>query len=217
MWTFPTLMAISLTEKIMSMNSFSNTPLNQKVQIYLNGLTSNDFNIRFDSADSLRKMFDDISLNTDLLIAKEKAIEPMINALSLDDTPMRDRIIWALECIGENAIKSLIIATQYKVEEVQIQSIYALGKYISFPELRFRALANLIHNEKIQIRQAASCAINCFAQRIGFAREYNPATIIYEHGIIHEELKSLLRKNLESDELRIPQFTQKALNWLEKW
>jgi hypothetical protein len=198
------------------MDSLSGTPLDRKVQTYLNGLTSNDLNIRFDSADSLRKMFENVSANTDLLIAKETAINPMIAALSLDDALMRDRIIWALECIGENAIKALITATQNQVEEVRIPSIHALGKYISLPGLRFRALATLIHDEKIQVRQSASCAINCFAQKIGMAKEYNPVTIIPEHEIIYEELKSLLRKNMESDELRIPQFTQQALSWLER-
>jgi HEAT repeat protein len=200
----------------MSVDSFSDTHFDRKVQVYLNGLTSSDLNIRFDSADSLRKMFADRSSNIDLLIAKENAIDPMIDALSLDDALMRDRIIWALECIGENAVKALISATQNKVEEVRIPSIHALGKYISFPELRFRALATLIHDEKIQIRQSASNAINCFAQRIGVAKEYNSAIITPEHEIIYEELKDLLRKNLESEELKIPQFTQQALDWLER-
>jgi HEAT repeat protein len=200
----------------MSLDSLSDLSSDQKVEIYLDGLTYSDLNIRFNSADSLRKIFDNNSYNAVSLNVKQIAIEPMIEALSLDDAVMRDRIIWALECIGENAIKALIVATQNKVEEVRIPSIYALGKYISFPELRFRALATLIHDEKIEIRQSASSAINCFAQRIGTAKEHSPLEITPEHQMICEELKCLLRKNLQSEELKIPQFTQQALNWLEK-
>jgi hypothetical protein len=196
----------------MSLDSLSD----QKVEIYLNGLTSSDFNIRFDSADSLRKIFANNSSNAVPLNVKERAIEPMIEALCLDDAPMRCQIIWALEYIGENAIKALIAATQNKIEEVQIPSIHALGKYISFPVLRFGALATLIHDEKIEVRQSASSAINCFAQRIGMAKEYGTSEITPEHQMICEELKCLLRKNLKSEELKIPQFTQQALNWLER-
>jgi HEAT repeat protein len=200
----------------MSLNSLSDLSSDRKVEIYLNGLTSSDFNIRFDSADSLRKIFANNSSKAVPLNVKERAIEPMIAALSLDDALMRDRIIWALEYIGENAIKALIAATQNKVEEARIPSIHALGKYISFPELRFKALATLIHNEKIEVRQSASSAINCFAQKIGMVKEHRPSEITPEHQMICEELKCLLRKNLESEELKIPQFTQQALNWLEK-
>jgi hypothetical protein len=199
-----------------SLDSLSDLSSDQKVEFYLNGLTSSDLNIRFDSADLLRKIFANNSYNAVSSNVKERAIEPMIEALSLDDAPMRDRIIWALEYIGENAIKALIASTQNKVEEVRIPSIHALGKYISFPGLRFRALATLIHDEKIEIRKSASSAINCFAQGIGMAKEHSPAKITPEHQMICEELKSLLRKNLESEELKIPQFTQQALNWLEK-
>jgi hypothetical protein len=202
--------------KIMNLDSLSDVPLDQKVGIYLDGLTSSDLNIRFCSADSLRKIFTNDSSNGILPSIKEGAIEPMIKALSVDDNVMCDRIIWALECIGESAVKALIVATQNSVDKVQIQSIHALGKYISFPELRIRALIILIHDDKIEVRQSASSAINCFAQGIGMAREHNPAQITPEHQIICEELKYLLRKNLESEELRIPQFTQQALNWLEK-
>jgi hypothetical protein len=196
----------------MSLDSLSD----RKVEIYLNGLTSSDLNIRFKSADSLRKILANNSFNTVSISVKQRAIEPMIEALSLDDAVMRDRIIWALEYIGENAIKALIVATQNKVEEVRIPSIHALGKYISFPGLRFRALETLIHDEKIEVRQSASSSVNCFAQRIGTAKEHSPSKITPEHQIICEELKCLLRKNLESEELKIPQFTQQALNWLEK-
>jgi HEAT repeat protein len=200
----------------MSLDSLSDLSSDRKVQIYLNGLISSDFNIRFDSADSLRKIFANNLSNAVSLNVKESAIDPMIEALSLDDAAMRDRIVWALECIGENAIKALIAATQNKVEKVRIPSIHALGKYISFPGLRFTALATLIHDEKIEVRQSASSAINCFAQRIGIAKEHSPSEITPEHQMICEELKCLLRKNLESEELKIPQFTQQALNWLEK-
>jgi hypothetical protein len=200
----------------MNLDSLFGLSFDQKVRIYLNGLTSSDCNIRFDSADSLREIFANNSSNGVPLNTEEKAIRSMIEALSLDDAPMRDRIIWALEYIGENAIKALIAAAQNKLEEVQIPSIHALGKYISFPELRFRALATLIHDEKIEVRQSASSAINCFAQRIGMIKVHNPTQVTPEHQMICEELKYLLRKNLESEELKIPQFTQQALNWLEK-
>jgi hypothetical protein len=197
------------------MDSLSNSPLVQKVEIYLDELTSSDLNIRFFAADSLRKIFADTSSNRASLIIKEKAINPMIEALSLDHSPTCDRIIWALECIGESALKSLISATQSRIGRVRIQSIHALGKYISFPELRFRALQILHQDAQIEVRQAAASAINCFAQRIGTAKKHYPAKIMAEHEIIYEELKCLLIKNLESDELKIPQFTQQALDWLE--
>jgi hypothetical protein len=105
----------------------------------------------------------------------------MIEALSLDDSPTCDRIVWALECIGESAIKSLISATKNRIGRIQIQSIHALGKYISFPKLRFRALKILHKDDRIEVRQAASSAINCFAQGIGIAKKYYPAKIIAEH------------------------------------
>lgn len=200
----------------MNLDSLSDLSPERKVQIYLDGLTSSDLNIRFNSADSLRKIFANNSSNTVSLNVKERAIEPMIEALYLDDAPMRSQIIWALEYIGENAIKALVAATQNKVKEVQIPSIHALGKYISFPGLRFAALKTLIHDEKIEVRQSASSAINCFAQRIGTSREHSSSDITPEHQMICEELKCLLRKNLESEELKIPQFTQQALNLLEK-
>jgi hypothetical protein len=199
----------------MSMGSSSDLHLVQKVETYLDGLTSSDLNIRFDSADSLRKIFADTSLNGALLSIKEKAIDPMIGALSLDDNPTCDRIVWALECIGEIAIKSLISTTENRIGRVQIQSIHALGKYISFPKLRFRALEILHQDDRIEIRQAASSTINCFAQGIGMTKKHYPEKIIAEHEMIHEELKCLLINNLESDELRIPRFTQQALDWLE--
>jgi HEAT repeat protein len=199
----------------MSMGSLSDLPLVQIVNNYLNELTSSDLSIRFNSADSLRKIFADTSSNGASLSVKEKAIAPMIEALSLDDSPTCDRIVWALECIGESAIKSLISATQSRIGKVQIQSIHALGKYISFPELRFRALEILHQDDQIEVRQAASSAINCFAQRIGMAKKHYPIEIIAEHEMIHEKLKCLLIKNLENDELKIPQFTQQALDWLE--
>lgn len=199
----------------MSMSSLSDLPLVQIVEIYLDELTSSDLNIRFGSADSLRKIFADTSSNGASLSIKEKAIAPMIEALSLDDSPTCDRIVWALECIGESAIKSLISATQSRIGRVQIQSIHALGRYISFPGLRFRALEILHQDDQIEIRQAASSAINCFAQGIGMAKKHYPAKITAEHEIIHEQLKCLLVKNLENDELKIPRFTQQALDWLE--
>jgi hypothetical protein len=199
----------------MSMSSSSDLPLAKKVETYLDELVSSDLNIRFGSADSLRKIFSDTSSNGASLSIKEKAIDPMIKTLSLDDNPTCDRIIWALECIGESAIKSLISATKSRIGRVQIQSIHALGKYISFPELRFRALEILHQDDQIEVRQAASSAINCFAQGIGIERKHRPEKIIAEHEMIHEELKCLLIKNLKSDELRVPQFTQQALDWLE--
>jgi hypothetical protein len=199
----------------MSMSSSPNFPLVQQIETYLEGLTSSDLNIRFSSADSLRKIFADTSLNRTSLSIKEKAIEPMIEALSLDDNPTCDRIIWALEYVGASAIKSLISSTKNRIGKVQIRSIHALGRYISFPELRFRALEILHQNDRIEVRQAASSAINCFAQGIGVAKKHYPAKIVVEHEMIREELKCLLIKNLESDELKIPQFTQQALDWLE--
>lgn len=200
----------------MNLDSLSDLPIDQKVQIYLDGLTSSDLNIRFNSAESLRKIFVNTLSNSVSSSTKERATNSMIEALSFDDSVMRCRIIWALECIGESAVKALILSAQNSVDEVQVQSVHALGKYISFPGLRIRALATLIHDEKIEVRQAASSAINCFAQKIGMAKEHNPSEITPEHQMICEELKCLLRKNLESEELKIPQFTQQALNWLEK-
>lgn len=85
----------------MSMGSLSDLSLIQIVEIYLDELTSSDLNIRFGSADSLRKIFADTSSNGASLSIKEKAIASMIEALSLDDSPTCDRIVWALECIGE--------------------------------------------------------------------------------------------------------------------
>ncbi len=199
----------------MSMDLLPDLPLSQKIEIYLDELVSSDLNIRFGAADSLRKIFAETSSNRALLSIKEKAIAPMIEALSLDDSPTCDRIVWALECIGESAIKSLISATQNRIGRVQIQSIHALGRYISFPELRFRALEILHQDNQIEVRQAASSAINCFAQGIGMTKKHYPVKIIAEHDIIHEKLKCLLIKNLENDELKIPQFTRQALNWLE--
>jgi HEAT repeat protein len=200
----------------MSKSSPSDLPLVKKVETYLDELVSSDLNIRFDSADSLRKIFSDTSSNGASLSIKEKAIDPMIKALSLDDSPTCDRIVWALECIGESAIKSLISATKSGIGRVQIQSIHALGKYISFPELRFRALEILHQDDQIEVRQAASSAINSFAQGIGLGKMHYPEKITAEHEMIHEELKCLLIKNLESDELRIPEFTQQALNLLNR-
>jgi hypothetical protein len=199
----------------MSMGSLSDLPLVQQTETYLDGLTSSDLNIRFCSADSLRKIFADTSLNGVLLTTKENAINPMIQALSLDDSPTCDRIIWALECIGESAVKSLISAAQSRIGRVQIQSIHALGRYISFPELRFRALYTLHQDEQIEVRRAASSATNCFAQRIGMAKKHHPVEILAEHEVIQEKLKRLLINNIKSEELNIPQFTQQALAWIE--
>jgi hypothetical protein len=56
--------------KIMNLDSLSDLPLDQKVEIYLDGLTSSDLNIRFCSADSLRKIFTNTSSNGILSITK---------------------------------------------------------------------------------------------------------------------------------------------------
>jgi hypothetical protein len=147
------------------MGSLTNLPLVQIVNNYLDELTSSDLNIRFNSADSLRKIFANTSSNGASLSVKENAIAPMIEALSLDDSPTCDRIVWALECIGESAIKALISATQSRIGKVQIQSIHALGRYISFPELRFRAL-EILHQGCFILISRGQNPLKCLSSRI---------------------------------------------------
>ena len=65
------------------MSSPSDLPLVKKVETYLDELVSSDLNIRFGSADSLRKIFSDTSSNGASLSIKEKAIDPMIKATNL--------------------------------------------------------------------------------------------------------------------------------------
>jgi hypothetical protein len=192
----------------------SELPVEQQVQIHLNYLVSNDPNIRFHAANSLKNMFNVSSIEISVETTNV-AVSQMVAALVLEDNLTCDRIIWALECIGENALNSLILATESEVQNIRIRAVHALGAYISYPQSRLKSLSFLLKSDDLITRQAAAHSINCFAQKIGIAQKNHPKKITIECSLIHKELKDLLVKNLNDDELNIPKFTQQALDWLE--
>lgn len=187
----------------------------QQVQIHLDNLASSNPSIRFHAANALKNIFNVSSTIKISVGVINAAISQMIEALALEDNPTCDRIVWALECIGEKALKELILATRSNVQRVQIRAIHALGAYISSPQLRLESLIALLKSDSATVRQAAAHSINCFAQKIGVTQKFYPEKITVEYSKVHKELKCLLIKNLKNDELSIPQFTQQALDWLE--
>jgi hypothetical protein len=196
----------------------SELPVEQQVQTHLNYLVSNDPSIRFHAANSLKNIFNASSSIKISIETTNTAISRMVAALVLEDNPTCDRIIWALECIGENALRALILATRSEIHNIQTRAIYALGEYISSPRLRLESLAVLLKSDIFVLRQASAHSINCFAQKIGMTQKCHPEKITIEHSMIHEKLKYLLIENLKNDELNISQSTQQALDWLEgRW
>jgi hypothetical protein len=192
----------------------SELTIEQQVQIHLNYLVSNDSNIRFHAANSLKNIFNVSSIKISMETTNI-AISQMVAALALEDNLTCDRIVWALECIGETALNSLILATESEVKNIQIRAVYALGAYISYPQSRLESLSFLLESDDLTIRQAAAHSMNCFAQKIGMAKKNYSEKITIECSLIHEELKHLLVRNLNDNELNIPGFTQQALDWLE--
>ena len=187
----------------------STNQIDEEVKLQLIKLTSEDSITRFWASDKLVKIAHIASEEVKL-----QAIKEMILSFEVEDPPTNDRIIWALGNLGETALAELKKFIESETGKIRELSIYSVGRYISHPIIRLNTLKGLLQHEEKEVRIIASSSLNNFAQNIG--QKYQTGIITKEYKEIKLELISILEKNLKSEELKIEQFTEQALNWLKK-
>lgn len=185
--------------------------IDEEVKSQLIKLKSEDSRARFWASDELVKITYQASEEVKL-----QAIKEMILSFEVEDLPTNDRIVWALGNLGGIALAELKKFIESKTGKIRKLSIHSVGRYISHPKIRLDTLKDLLQHEEKEVRTMASSSLNNFAQNIGSAKEYQPDIITKEQEEIKSELIFILEKNMKSEELKIEQFTEQALNWLKK-